>query len=275
MADLFANLSDLVHELRCAAGTVLTILGSRLEARERARVECGPQWLTEFEEQRDSLEPHAVCEFHGEWCAGETSWCTRQCSKCDEAVYWHRDVEAWFHCAGVDDRRPCPYGDGPVVEHSSAASALAADPSPADNHHASRGAGDEGPEGASAIPSAAPSGQPTSELLWDLAQAVIHLSQFGPSSVAEFKQKYNPLLGRAFDRFYALQAAESDPGAVTSPAPGDGRPTSELLTLAAEMGDDYLKAASVFVTGRVIDSTVPEFITELRDRAVMFKNIEQ
>ena len=75
MADLFANLSDLVHELRCAAGTVLTILGSRLEADARARVECGPQWLNEFEEQRDSLAPAEVCEFHGPWCAGEASWC--------------------------------------------------------------------------------------------------------------------------------------------------------------------------------------------------------
>ena len=168
---IFGNLSDLAHEIRSGFGTVLTILGSHLEATERARVdasavcagcgharvdhvelvgECGrrvgpervpctcrefvgsvgAQWLTEFEEQRDSLEPADMCQFHGEWCAGEASWCTRQCSKCDEAVYWHRDVEAWFHCAGVLDRRPCPYGDGPVVEHSSAAVSAAADPSP-------------------------------------------------------------------------------------------------------------------------------------------------
>ncbi|WP_396921603.1 hypothetical protein [Mycolicibacterium sp.] len=127
---IFGNLSDLAHEIRSGVGTVLTILGSKLEADARARVECGPQWLTEFEEQRDSLEPADMCQFHGEWCAGEASWCTRQCNKCDEAVYWHRDVEAWFHCAGVLDRRPCPYGDGPVVEHSSAAVSAAADPSP-------------------------------------------------------------------------------------------------------------------------------------------------
>lgn len=124
---IFGNLSDLAHEIRSGVGTVLTILGSKLEADARARVECGPQWLTEFEEQRDSLEPADMCPFHGEWCAGEASWCTRQCNKCDEAVYWHRDVEAWFHCAGVLDRRPCPYGDGPVVEHSSAAVSAAAD----------------------------------------------------------------------------------------------------------------------------------------------------
>ncbi|NOQ62848.1 hypothetical protein, partial [Mycolicibacterium fortuitum] len=54
---IFENAADLLHELKVAAGTVLTILGSKLEADARARVECGPQWLTEFEEQRDSLEP--------------------------------------------------------------------------------------------------------------------------------------------------------------------------------------------------------------------------
>ena len=188
---LFANVSDLAHELRCATGTVLTILGSKLEADERARVDAsalcagcgharadhyrggpcghrvspsmapcgcrgflesvGPQWLSEFEEQRDSLEPADMCQFHGEWCAGEASWCTRQCSKCDEAVYWHRDVEAWFHCAGVLDRRPCPYGDGPVVEHSSAAVSAAADPSPARPSPSPASAGGEGSGGDSDI----------------------------------------------------------------------------------------------------------------------------
>lgn len=72
---ILENAADLLHELKVAAGTVLTILGSRLEAQERARVECGPQWLNEFEEQRDHLEPGEVCAFHGEWCAGEASWC--------------------------------------------------------------------------------------------------------------------------------------------------------------------------------------------------------
>ncbi|MFV8301244.1 hypothetical protein ACNQP7_31595 [Mycolicibacterium fortuitum] len=72
---IFGNLSDLAHEIRSGVGTVLTILGSKLEADARARVECGPQWLTEFEEQRDSLEPADMCEFHGPWCAGEASWC--------------------------------------------------------------------------------------------------------------------------------------------------------------------------------------------------------
>lgn len=168
---IFENAADLLHELKVAAGTVLTILGSKLEADARARVECGPQWLTEFEEQRDSLEPDEACAFHGEWCAGEASWCTRQCNKCDEAVYWHRDVEAWFHCAGVNDRRPCPYGDGPVVEHSSAASALAADPSPTGLYMATADAGaavgGEGPGGASDIPQSAPPGRSTAADLLD------------------------------------------------------------------------------------------------------------
>ena len=54
----YENLSELARELRTAAGTVLTIVGSRLEADSRARVdEVGPQWLTEFEAERDHLEP--------------------------------------------------------------------------------------------------------------------------------------------------------------------------------------------------------------------------
>ncbi len=75
IGDFVSAASDLAHELKVAVGTGFTILGSRLEAQERARVECGPQWLTEFEEQRDSLEPADMCQFHGQWCAGEASWC--------------------------------------------------------------------------------------------------------------------------------------------------------------------------------------------------------
>lgn len=73
---ILENLSDLAHELRCAAGTVLTILGSRLEARERARVECGPQWLTEFEAERDAWEPFECAvypECDGQCCHHQDS----------------------------------------------------------------------------------------------------------------------------------------------------------------------------------------------------------
>ena len=59
-----------------------------------------------------------------------------------------------FPCSPGCESWGCEYA-------KSSAADTAADPSPADNHHASRGAGDEGPEGASAIPPAAPSGQPT------------------------------------------------------------------------------------------------------------------
>lgn len=57
IGDFVSAACDIAHELKVAVGTGFTILGSRLKARECARVECGPQWLTEFEEQRDSLEP--------------------------------------------------------------------------------------------------------------------------------------------------------------------------------------------------------------------------
>ncbi|MGV0805769.1 hypothetical protein [Mycolicibacterium setense] len=51
------NFSELARELRTAAGTVLSIVGSCLEADARARVdEVGPQWLTEFEAENDGLE---------------------------------------------------------------------------------------------------------------------------------------------------------------------------------------------------------------------------
>lgn len=114
-----ANVSDLFHELRSAAGTVLSIVGSRLEADSRARVdEVGPQWLNEFEEQRDSLEPDEVgecicwvghgdcggcsgvlgithepacgwawdpdCPQHGEGLRASSTVQRRQCSKCDQ-----------------------------------------------------------------------------------------------------------------------------------------------------------------------------------------------
>lgn len=185
-----ANVSELVHELRIAAGTVLTTLGSRLEADARAQVECGPQWLTEFEEQREVNEPDEVCAFHGEWCAGETAWCARRCSKCDQPVYWHPDTEDWFHRADVIDRPPCPYGDGPVVaHHASAATPDAADPSPANV----QAAGDEGSGGASDILQSAPPE---------------HLDMH-PDAV--------------YGRLYVEQARrrKSDPGEVFTPSPGE------------------------------------------------------
>ncbi|OMB98517.1 hypothetical protein A5746_14345 [Mycolicibacterium conceptionense] len=102
---------------------MLTTLGSRLEADARAQVECGPQWLTEFEKQRDSLEPRAVCELHGAWCAFDPS-----CGN---------------HLKG------------------SAAVSAAADPSPARPSPSPASAVDEGSGGASDILQSAPPEQPT------------------------------------------------------------------------------------------------------------------
>ncbi|MGV0785187.1 hypothetical protein [Mycolicibacterium sp. XJ775] len=78
---------------------------------------------------------------------------------CDEADKLEGEPTAW-----VDhDLPPMPrnYEDVPVRIHSSADSALSADPSPETTTGLASRAGDEGPEGASAIPPAAPSGQPT------------------------------------------------------------------------------------------------------------------
>lgn len=164
MADLFANLSDLVHELRCAAGTVLTILGSRLEAQERARVECGPQWLTEFEEQRDSLEPQCACGA-GYTSAAECPWC-REVGDC---ICWvgHGDCGGCSGVVGISHEPACGWQwDPSCPQHgdglkASAASALAADPSPAVRSRSPASVGGEGPGGASDIPQSAPPGQPT------------------------------------------------------------------------------------------------------------------
>lgn len=130
---ILENLSDLAHELRCAAGTVLTILGSRLEARERARVECGPQWLTEFKEQRDSLEPQCACGA-GYTSAAECPWC-REVGDC---ICWvgHGDCSGCSGVVGISHEPACGWQwDPSCPQHgdglkASAASALAADPSP-------------------------------------------------------------------------------------------------------------------------------------------------
>lgn len=194
---ILENLSDLAHELRCAAGTVLTILGSRLEARERARVECGPQWLTEFEEQRDSLEPDGqlfecsapTCGCHddpryqafpapedsavaaadpcscgaGYTSAAECPWC-REVGDC---ICWvgHGDCGGCSGVVGISHEPACGWQwDPSCPQHgdglkASAASALAADPSPTvPNAHSV--VGGEGPGGASDIPQSAPPGQP-------------------------------------------------------------------------------------------------------------------
>lgn len=161
---ILENLSDLAHELRCAAGTVLTILGSRLEARERARVECGPQWLTEFKEQRDSLEPQCACGA-GYTSAAECPWC-REVGDC---ICWvgHGDCGGCSGVVGISHEPACGWQwDPSCPQHgdglkASAASALAADPSSARPSPSPASAGVEGPGGASDIPQSAPPGQPT------------------------------------------------------------------------------------------------------------------
>lgn len=162
---ILENLSDLAHELRCAAGTVLTILGSRLEADARARVECGPQWLTEFKEQRDSLEPQCACGA-GYTSAAECPWC-REVGDC---ICWvgHGDCGGCSGVVGISHEPACGWQwDPSCPQHgdglkASAASALAADPSPTvPNAHSV--VGGEGPGGASDIPQSAPPGQPRGE----------------------------------------------------------------------------------------------------------------
>lgn len=196
---IFGNLSDLAHEIRSGVGTVLTILGSKLEADARARVECGPQWLTEFEEQRDSLEPDGqlfecsapTCGCHddpryqafpapedsavaaadpcscgaGYTSAAECPWC-REVGDC---ICWvgHGDCGGCSGVLGISHEPACGWQwDPSCPQHgdglkASAASALAADPSSARPSPSPASAGVEGPGGASDIPQSAPPGQPT------------------------------------------------------------------------------------------------------------------
>lgn len=197
---IFGNLSDLAHEIRSGVGTVLTILGSKLEADARARVECGPQWLTEFEEQRDSLEPDGqlfecsapTCGCHddpryqafpapedsavaaadpcscgaGYTSAAECPWC-REVGDC---ICWvgHGDCGGCSGVLGISHEPACGWQWDPSCPQygdglkASAASALAADPSSARPSPSPASAGVEGPGGASDIPQSAPPGQPTS-----------------------------------------------------------------------------------------------------------------
>lgn len=144
---LCANVSELARELRMAAGTVLSIVGSRLEAQERARVdEVGPQWLTEFEEQRDSLEP---CMCYGD-CEGKRN---RRCVMADEESTDDEDEQRW-DCLACELGSPegCTadayFGEVPL---SSAATPHAADPSPARPSPSPASAVDEGSGGDSDI----------------------------------------------------------------------------------------------------------------------------
>ncbi|WP_280835789.1 hypothetical protein [Mycolicibacterium frederiksbergense] len=222
--------------------------------------------MTEFEEQRDSLEPREVCAFHGEWCAGEESWCTRQCSKCDEAVYWHRDVEAWFHCVSVLDRRPCPYGDGPVVEHSSAAVIAAADPSPNNPRM-----GDEGSGGDSDILPSPPPEQPISGRN-DLVKCSYCPINDGVTCYLDCGEAR-----RIYDQRRTPEptaGAGESPGGVSADQPslGEPRPDSKLLSIAATAVE------AMTVTNFNGDKTpkwAVRLVAELRDRASQFKVFER
>lgn len=168
VGDLLSAAADLAHELKSGFGTVLTILGSKLEADARARVDAsvvcagcgharvdhvelvgrcgrrvgpervpcgckqfvgaldGPQWLTEFEEQRDSLAP-------GELRA-ECTCPTERCELLDEDIC--DEAEAADDLEGLvwvdHDYPPLPrnYENVQVHIQASAAVSAAADPSP-------------------------------------------------------------------------------------------------------------------------------------------------
>ncbi|QRY43133.1 hypothetical protein JVX93_21555 [Mycolicibacterium boenickei] len=264
---LLANAADLAHEIRCATGTVLTILGSKLEADARARVdasvvcagcgharvdhvelvgECGKrigpervpctcrefvgsvgaQWLTEFEEQRDHLEP--VCE---------------TCGNPDCCI--------------------------PTVSLSSAATPHAAEPSPAVRSPSPASVGDEGPGGASDIPQSAPPGQPTVRcgscdvLPWLVVgdgDARYTCEEHG--FVALLKSPPVP----------PVVAGESPRGVSTDqPSLGEPRLDSELLNVAADTLGHWICGDTTSLAWRSTNA----LITELRARASEFEVFER
>lgn len=191
---ILENLSDLAHELRCAAGTVLTILGSRLEAQERARVECGPQWLTEFEEQRDSLEPG--------WRTTESGEKVFDARDDNAVALLKIDPDAFFRITKLG--MPKSVRDHAIVR------ALAQAEARAQASAASAWYSDEGfypdPDSSAAVSAAAD----PSPIIANTVPRVVGGEGPGPDSV--IPQTVGP--GRS-----------TDPGAVSTPAPGGEPPT--------------------------------------------------
>lgn len=167
-------------------------------------VDVGPQWLNEFEAAREVVAPG---ELRAE-CMCPTEECELLAEDiCDEAEEDYPDYYTIPAC-------PCT--------RSSAAVSAAADPSPADV----QAAGDEGPEGASAIPPAAPSGHLTDA--WYCHDCgVLNLVQ-----------------------------ALTDPGEVSAPSPG-GQVLEDDLA-AHIMGD--------FVSGQDVDPLTATLIDALSSR---------
>lgn len=281
---IFGNLSDLAHEIRSGVGTVLTILGSKLEADARARVECGPQWLTEFEEQRDSLEPDGqlfecsapTCGCHddpryqafpapedsavaaadpcscgaGYTSAAECPWC-REVGDC---ICWvgHGDCGGCSGVLGISHEPACGWQwDPSCPQHgdglkASAASALAADPSSARPSPSPASAGVEGPGGASDIPQSAPPGQPRGE---------------DPNRLMG---RYTRLMAEQTSPVPAVVAGES-PRGVSTDQPSLGEPICDNLADLLHRAADVLFAS---------DAHCPALIAELRTRADRFAAVE-
>lgn len=216
------------------------------------------------------------CPFHGEWCAGAASWCNRRCSKCDQAVYWHSDAEAWFHEYGLADRPPCPYGDGPVVEHASAASSAAADPSPDVPTRFAAGSGGEGPGPDSVIPQTVGPGQPRlADFVSDddIRNSIQELRSGWRAGMDVLGLEADEAHGeRLIAEFFRKIAEHLDPAEVSAPSVGDEQATSDLLTAAAHQLDVW-RVFGAKDTGR--EGYLSELIPELRARAELFKRIEE
>ncbi|MEW2483610.1 hypothetical protein AB0876_28890 [Mycobacterium sp. NPDC049093] len=128
--------------------------------------------------------------------------------------------------------------------------------------------GGEGPDPNSVIPSTVGSGQPTTGRC-DHCGTERHLREFGTRWPMGGSPQYLCHPNDGLDCYHLvtvcgeeLGSRKSDPGAVSTPAPGE-RPTSELLSSAAEVIN-----VAYPITHRYL-------IEDLQSRAAMFRDIEQ
>lgn len=193
---------------------------------------------------------------------------------CDEAEadedYLFTTTWADYHrqkaLADLNDARWCRDHQGILGNcrhlHYSAAVSAAADPSPADNHHASRGAGDEGRKEDSCIPPPASFRHPIDE--WDPIATLAVLRDGLAAMGLEILDD-----GGLAQRFRDLAAAadpESDPREVSAPSLGESTrcgicfgPTGQCDCTSRLFGDSVLEddlAAHImgdFVSGQDVD----------------------
>jgi len=204
------NPVDVLAAVGRAVGDGMTLAAEILCPRDHTAEDRLRSWETAAVAVEDEICDEAEAAEDSDLAADVNRW-SREAVNVLHDSFWCRDHQGILgHCRHL---------------HSSAADA-AADPSPADANTVPRGVGDEGPEGASAIPPAAPSGHLTDA--WYCHDCgVLNLVQ-----------------------------ALTDPGEVSAPSPGGQALEDDLA--AHIMGD--------FVSGQEVDALTATLIDALSSR---------